>query len=605
MDNINLYHSKLNGGFFGERLNINAETTIKSVYKRFKETGRFAALKCKKQQNPTHIFWDSDVAKWLEAVAYLLNRVEDKEIRFWYDEAVNDIVENQLSCGYFNSYFQVYEPENIFKRRTDHELYCAGHLFEAAVASSEYLHDDRLLHFSKKYVDYIYDRFVVKKDTGFTTPGHEEIELALIRLYKLTNEKKYKDLAMFFINERGTHDESEYALNAHEYSQSHLPVREQFTAEGHAVRALYLYIAMADMAKIENDKELQIAVEKLFDDIVNKKMYITGGVGGSHFGERFSCDYDLPNFMAYSETCGAIALALFCDRMLRLTGEAKYGHVFERVLYNGLLSGISLSGDAFFYVNPLEMRQDKVDYNSKLHGWQEPLPIKERIHVFDCSCCPPNICRFMEELAGFIWYTDEEKREITLSQHISSLLICDLADIELTSDFPYGGKIKLKINSHGKNLKLKVRIPEWCEKKFNNAQNGYLIFEKVFDDEILEIEFPMSVRVVYANPLVNENSGKVAFTYGPLVLCSESIDNQFNLSAVTVDGKQNAEVKISDNSQYVLSVSIPVNYFVPSDKLYSFDEPRTEKKVLKLIPYFAWNNRGVGDMKVWFSVNFQ
>lgn len=602
MDNSNLKQSKINGGFFAERLEINVQTTVRSIHERFAETGRFEAMKCRKSQTPTHIFWDSDVAKWLESAAYLLHRKEDAQIRAWYNETVDVILSNQLPCGYFNSYFQVYEPTNIFKRRTDHELYCAGHLFEAATAASEYLHDDRLLRFSEKFVDYIYDRFVTKKDTAFTTPGHEEIELALLRLYRLTRKDKYKELAKFFIDERGMREEDEYASGAHMYSQSHLPVREQTTAEGHAVRAIYLYIAMADLAEADNDSALRNAAERLFDDIVNKKMYITGGVGSAHCGERFAAAYELPNFTAYNETCASIALALFCDRMLRLTGEAKYGHVFERVLYNGLLSGISLDGKSFFYVNPLEMQRDRVANNELQSVHRERYPIIERVEIFDCSCCPPNISRFMEELASFIWYIDDAKGEITLSQHITSTLSCDLADIELLSDFPYNGKLKLKINSHGKNLKLRIRVPEWCDKKFDNVQDGYAVYEKVFDNEILETEFPMKLRAVYANSTVNEDSGKVAFTYGPLILCAESTDNSFALSAVAVNPSKKAETTIRSGSEYVVSVKIPAIYFVPHQSLYSFDAPKTEKKTLRLIPYFAWNNRGAGDMKVWFPV---
>ncbi len=541
------------------------------------------------------------MAKWLEAAAYLLYRKEDKQIRAWFDEAVNDIIQNQQPNGYFNSYFQVYDPDSIFQRRVDHELYCAGHLFEAAVAASEYLKDNRLLSFSEKYVDYIYDRFVVKKDTGFITPGHEEIELALFKLYRFTGKEKYKELAEFFINERGVKQEDTYKYATTSHMQSHIPVREQFTAEGHAVRALYLYIAMADMAFIERDEELKNAVENIYNNIVGKRMYITGGVGSSHKGENFTVDYDLPNFTSYSETCAAIALAFFCDRMLKLTGEAKYGALFERVLYNALMVGISLAGDTFFYVNPLEMYNEKADYHRGINLFGEAVPIAERVKVFTCSCCPPNLCRFFEELPQFIWYKDEEKKELTVSQLISSSLCCDMAKVELVSGFPYNGKVCLKVDSYGKRIRLRIRIPEWCETSFENVQDGYLIFEDTFDNEEIDLEFPFALRKIYANSLVREDAGKVAFSYGPLILCAEEVDNDFALTTVRVKDLENAKITILDGSLDVLRVKLPIKIAKETEGLYSYIPSKTEENYLTLLPYFAWANRGANDMQVWFT----
>lgn len=277
------------------------------------------------------------------------------------DEAIADICANQRADGYFNSYFQVYEPENIFKKRTEHELYCAGHLIEAAVALHESGADDRLYMAMQKYADYIYERFYVKKDTAFYTCGHPEIELALVKLYLSTGKKKYLDLSDYFVEERGRHDEETYAFTYPPYHQDHAPVREQKTAEGHAVRALYLYSAMADLAHIKGDASMAQACETLFRDITQKKMYITGGTGSTYHGEAFTFAYDLPNFYAYSETCSAIALAFFCARLAKLNNKAEYHAVFERVLYNNILAGESKDGKGFFYVNPLEMHENIVD----------------------------------------------------------------------------------------------------------------------------------------------------------------------------------------------------------------------------------------------------
>lgn len=588
---------KITGGFWKERREINAKITMKSVSERFSD--RFEALKCIKKDAPTHIFWDSDTAKWLEAAAYILSEQEDEEIRTRYEEAVADIEKNQKENGYFNSYFQVYEPSQAFTRRTDHELYCAGHLFEAAVAASEALGDNRLLSVAEKYADYIRIRFTQLKDTGFVTPGHEEIELALIRLYRHTKEKKYLELARFFIDERGKREESEYKKGAREYSQSNVPVRELRIAEGHAVRALYLYTAMADMAEESGDEELKHAAQALFGDITDKKMYVTGGVGSVHSSERFSCEYDLPSYTAYAETCASIALALFCDRMLRLTGEAKYGDVFERALYNGILAGESLSGDEFFYVNPLEMQTEKTHYNQSLHGWSEGVPLSRRVKLFNCSCCPPNLCRFFAQLHRFIWYVGEEENEVTVAQAITSSLKCERAEIEMTSGLPYDGKVTLKINSFGKKLKVRLRKPAWCDETFENEQDGYLVYEGVFDGDTVNIDFKPSLKAVYSDSRVYDTAGKVAFSYGPLILCAEATDNDFLLSGVAAYGKGKTEIQYG--SPYVLQAEVPAKYVGVQESLYSFIRQKETDVTLKLIPYFAWANRKEGDMRVWFT----
>lgn len=589
---------KITGGFWKERREINANVTMKCVSERFSE--RFEALKCVKKETPTHIFWDSDTAKWLEAAAYVLSEREDEEIRARYEEAVADIEKNQKENGYFNSYFQVYEPSQIFARRTDHELYCAGHIFEAAVAASEALGDNRLLRVAEKYADYIRVRFTELKDTGFVTPGHEEIELALMRLYRHTKEDKYLELARFFIDERGKEEETEYTKGAREYSQSNAPVRELRVAEGHAVRALYLYTAMADLAKESGDEELKRAAQALFDDITDKKMYVTGGVGASHCGERFSCAYDLPSYTAYAETCASIALVLFCDRMLHLTGEAKYGDVFERALYNGLLAGESLSGDEFFYVNPLEMQTEKTRYNQSLSGGREAVPLSRRVKLFTCSCCPPNLCRFFAQLHRFIWYLGEDENEVTIAQAITSSLKCERAEIEMNSGLPYDGKVTLKINSFGKKLKVRLRKPSWSDETFENEKDGYLVYEGVFDDETVELDFKPSLKTVFCDSRVYDNTGKVAFSYGPIVLCAEEEDNPFPLSGVSVFGEK-GKTTIQYGSPYVLQAEVPAEYVPPQDSLYSFVRQKKTGFSLKLIPYFAWANRKEGDMRVWFT----
>lgn len=603
MKNFSLSQVKITDGFFAEAQRRNAEKTLPAVYARFSETGRFKALKCKNEEPHSHVYWDSDVAKWLEAAAYLLSRKEDARIRAWYDEAINDIVSNQREDGYFNSHFQVYEPDKIYTERDNHELYCAGHLFETAVAASECLGDDRLLRFSEKYVDYIYERFVEKQNTAFKSPGHEEIELALLRLYSHTKKEKYKKLAEYFLNVRGTDEEPQHSGDGKTQRQSHLPVRKQTTAEGHAVRALYLYIAMADLAQITGEEEMKNAVKTLVQDVIERKMYVTGGTGSSHYGERFTAPYDLHNFTSYSETCASIALAFLCDKMLRLTGEKIYGDVFERVLYNGVLTGVSLSGEEFFYVNPLEMQLNRVraHNNPLLEGWtRERVPITQRVKVFDCSCCPPNICRFFEELPKYVWYANEESQTLTLSQFISCDLTSDFADAQLLSDMPYSGKLRFKIHSHGKNITLRIRKPEWCAQTYDNEKDGYLIYQGIFNGEEREIEFTTQLRKIYANPLVAENAGKTALAYGPIILCAEGADNDFNVFGVSVGDVGKATVAPLRHSPYALNVTLPVSYREPSTHLYTYDYGDETEKTLTLIPYFAWANRDENDMRVWF-----
>lgn len=594
---FDLNEVKLLEGFFFDRLVINEKVTIPAVYDRFKETGRFDALKCKKTQITPHFFWDSDVAKWLEAAAYYLARKNDEKIRGYYDEAVKDITENALPCGYFNSYFQVEKPDEIFTDRDMHELYCAGHLFEAAAASARYLGDERLLVFSEKFADYIAERFTVKKDAGFETPGHEEIELALLKLYELTGKEKYKKLAEFFIERRGKSEKDEKTEKNDRQRQSHASVYEQDEAVGHAVRALYLYIAMGELAAVNNDEGLKKSVVKLFENIIDKKMYVTGGVGSTHIGEAFTDAYRLPNYYAYSETCASIALMLFADKVFALTKDPRCGHVFERTLYNAFLAGTSLEGDRFFYVNPLEMRIDSLKFNYATNPmWREPAPLAERVKVFDCSCCPPNICRFIEEIPQFIWNYDDENNDLYLLQFISSSLTCRTAKIKIASGFPYDGKVKITVTDAEKPFTLKIRKPEWCDKKFASENNGYLVYEIAGETEI-SLDFEMRLRKIFPNVRVKDDEGKVALSYGPFILCAEGADNAFGLDGIKIGDITGAKPTSGIGK---INFDLPVTVFKASPSLWAYNAPACEERVLRLIPYYSWANRGANDMKVWF-----
>ncbi|MBQ9116931.1 MAG: glycoside hydrolase family 127 protein, partial [Clostridia bacterium] len=358
MKTVDFAKTRITGGFWKKKQDMVRNTTVKAVYDRFCDTGRFDAFKFDWKEgmpNKPHIFWDSDVAKWIEGVAYLTEIKREPKLEKIVDETVELIEKNQDENGYFNIYFTVIEPQRRFQTRNDHELYCAGHLMEAAVAYYKATGKRKFLDCMCKYADYIEKRFKIDRDTGFTTPGHEEIELALVRLYEATGEKRYLDLATFFVDERGSKDEPFANWANSKYCQAHLPVREQTTAEGHAVRAVYLYCAMADLALRNGDAELKKACETIFSDIIEKKMYITGGIGSSSVGEAFTVAYDLSNLLAYTESCAALGLALFANRMLNMDADSRYSDTIERVLYNGFMSSTSLDGKSFFYENPLEV----------------------------------------------------------------------------------------------------------------------------------------------------------------------------------------------------------------------------------------------------------
>ena len=599
MQTVDFKQVEIRSGFFRDLQTLNAEVSVYNIYKRFQETGRFHAMKCiRDDAHKPHVFWDSDIAKWLESVANILAKKQDAQLKQWADEAIADICSSQLPCGYFNSYFQVYEPENIFQKRPEHELYCAGHLIEAAVALHEAGVDDKLYAAMIKYADYIYERFYVRKDAGFFTCGHPEIELALVKLYNSTGAQKYLDLADYFIEERGRHNEETYAFTYPIYHQDHAPVREQKTAEGHAVRALYLYIAMADVARLKGDKQLAETCETLFEDIVSKKMYITGGTGSSYHGETCTFPYDLPNIFAYSETCSAIALAFFCDRLAKIKNRAVYHEIFERVLYNNILAGESKDGKGFFYVNPLEFHEGIYDYNE---GLKTKLfcPIPERVEVFDCSCCPPNLTRFIESVGGYIY--GREGDFVYINQYISSSVQVGGAKIEIDSEMPYGGRASLRVSG---DCRLKLRVPAWnsgVSMKVNGkvvspaAEEGYISLDCRGETKI-SLDFRMKAKFVYANENVWYDNGRKAVEYGAMILCAESADNGKNLRSVRIKSLAGAKKPVGE----YFTLEVPAERLRTGETLYSYQPPVPEKFTLKLIPYFSWANRGKGDMQIWF-----
>ncbi|MBQ7779463.1 MAG: glycoside hydrolase family 127 protein [Clostridia bacterium] len=589
MKNLSFENVKIKDGFWRFYMDLNRSSVVKNVYDRFKETGRFDALKCNWREgmpNKPHIFWDSDVVKWIEGVAYMIKEAPAPEWEKLVDGMIDDIAANQRTDGYFNSYFLSVEPSKIFTDRDWHELYCLGHSIEAAIAYHKATGKDKFLNCVLKNIDMVYRVFVEEGSAAFVTPGHEEIELALLKLYNYLGNEKHLSLAKFFIDQRGNNDkEAKWSQ-----IQSDVPLREASEAVGHSVRACYLYTAMKMLANVDGDKELSDACDRLFDDIVNRKMAITGGVGSDHGGERFSYAYDLPNSDTYNETCAAIALALFANAMQEGKVNGCYGDVIERVLYNGFISGLSLDGEKFFYTNPLEI--DRKKYSRSTYQ-----PICQRVKVFSCSCCPPNVVRVLASIPRYMYTLDGDNIYCHQYAQSEAKLVIGGGDavIKQTTNYPCDGNITIEYE--GEPTTLYVRIPEWCVEYKGERENGYARFDLVGGDRIT-VELPMEVHFIEANPCVQDNSGRYAVQRGPIVYCLEELDNGENLRDITLIENGNIEVKAEDG------IPAPVIYLdacrrPASERLYSLKNGNSVHFRARLIPYFAFANREESDMLVW------
>ena len=599
MKHIGYDRVDLTAGYLFEKQELNRTVTVHSVYDRFDETGRIGAFnfdyKEGDEQKP-HIFWDSDVAKWMEGAAYILRKHDDPVLRGRVEALIAKIKEHQGEDGYFNIYFTVVEPEGRFTIRDRHELYCAGHLIEAAVAYAEATGNEEFLDVMKKYVDYIRRVFLEKAvdvvRAQFETPGHEEIELALLRLYGYTKDPKHLELAAHFINTRGAVEEQWKTS----YNQSHLPVREQTEALGHAVRALYLYSGMASLAKETGDETLASACRTLWRDMTEKKMYITGAYGSTRIGEAFTSAYDLPSDTAYAETCAAIAMIFFSQRMLELENRAEYADAVERSLYNGFLSGLSRDGRSFFYVNPLEINLSERFENE----WgKRKFSITERVECFKCSCCPPNVTRLLASLGGYVF--GREGDVLYVNQYAASSLKEGELTATVETDYPRKGEVRVTACGVGR---VALRIPFWCDRFTLNKpyvmEDGYALVEN--DGDAIELSLDMTPAAVYADPRVIRTENRIAVMRGPIVYCAEAVDNGENLHAISVSPDFEA-TEVDDG------FGLPC-LLIPAERkenfeggLYSKRAPAKTSMTLKLIPYNAFANRGSTDMCVWLWVN--
>lgn len=565
------------------------------------------------------VFQDSDVAKWLEAAAYALLMKPDKELEKRCDAIIQLIGRAQHKDGYLNTFFTVKEPVKRWTNLAEaHELYCAGHMMEAAVAYAECTGKTKLLEIMCGMAEHIYKHFIEDKAPGY--PGHPEVELALMKMYHFTKNEKYKVLAEHFINVRGIDSDyykKEYELNQwtvwgndrnnKEYAQNHLPVRQQTKAVGHAVRAVYLYTGMADVASETQDEELKNACKTLWDNITQCRMYVTGAIGSAYEGEAFTKDFHLPNDTAYAETCAAIGLIFFGRKMLDLEKNSKYADTIERALYNCVLSGMQLDGTRFFYVNPLEVVPG-ISGEAVTH--RHALP--QRPKWFTCACCPPNVARLLASIGRYAWSLEDK----TVYSHLFIGGTLDLNEslkgkIQVETNYPYGDKVTYRFEPAEEPMEftLAIRLPFWSEntvitlggkKAAYEIKEGYAYLTKAFTSEdIITVSFDMSIKQVFASNKVAADSKKVAFSMGPLIYCAEGIDNDLDVLSLSAKKDLVAEVCSSDKLNGIVELKIDGYKTLGSTELYSAKRPQAEPYKITLIPYYAWGNRGINEMRVW------
>lgn len=585
-----------------------------------KKSGKFMGM----------VFQDSDVYKWLEAVGFRLMWSPDQELERIADGAIEEICAAQQPDGYLNTYYIINGLEKRFTNLKDnHELYCLGHMTEAAVVYYQATGKRKLMDAAIRYIDCVDRMFGTEPGKLNGYPGHEVIEMALVRLYEVTGEEKHLALAKYFIDERGKsplffETETEKYGNkdywkdsyfGYQYYQAGKEVRQQAKAEGHAVRAVYLYTGMAAVAKETKDESLFKACERLWDNITQRKIYITGAIGSSQYGESFTFDYDLPNDTIYAETCASIGLIFFAKKMFEITKDSKYINVLERALYNGTISGISLDGTRFFYVNPLEVVPEALE---KDYGKRHVKP--ERQKWFGCACCPPNLARLLSSIGSYAYTQDGETFFMNL--YIGGNIAADICGQEVSfhadTDYPWDGTVTISFDRADTEFSFAVRIPDWCrdpEITVNgeiipcNVDKGYVYLKRLWknDDQII-CRFPMETVLIQANPRVREDIGKAAVTRGPLVYCLEEADNGDSLHEIYV----RSDAVFTEQFEEDLLKGI-VTLTCQGEKseegkwdqktLYQpYEKPEYSKLTLKWIPYYSWANRKTGEMAVWVKV---
>ena len=586
IEQIDFSHVKINDNFWSPRLSKHVSATLPVCIDQIEnQTGRIRNFENAAKGEGEHsgiFFDDSDVYKALEGMAYSLINNPDPELEKKADEWIDKFAAAQQPDGYINTFYTLTGLDKRWTNMDKHEMYCAGHMIEAGVAYYQATGKRKLLDVCIRMTDHMMSQFGPGK--RHWVPGHEEIELALVKLYQTTQEQKYLDFAYWLLEERGhghgtMGDEGKWDPV---YYQDIVPVRRLTDISGHAVRCMYLYCGMADVADLKNDTGYIAAIDRLWDDVVHRNMYITGGIGSSRDNEGFTEDYDLPNLDAYCETCASVGMVLWNQRMNQLTGDSKYIDILERSLYNGALAGISLGGDRFFYVNPLESKGD--------HHRQE---------WYGCACCPSQLSRFLPSIGNYIYASSDDALWVNLYIGNTGQIRIGETDILLTqeTDYPWDGSVKLTIStSQPLEKEIRLRIPNWCKtydlsingKRINvSEEKGYAVIKDWKSQDVIALDMDMPVEIVAADPHVKENFGKRAIQRGPLVYCMEEIDNPVYFD------------------QIQLSPSTTFQTAFVSDILNGIKTIKTNGRAQSatFIPYYAWDNRKAGKMRVWIPYN--
>ena len=617
---------KIEDGFWRRWRDLVGETTLVHQFEQMRADGHMDAMLLDRKMHRGReladpwteagywggsVFWDSDLAKWLEAASARLEQKPDAALEMRVEEIIGLFERAQLPDGYVNSHILTWRPQHRFKNLRDlHELYCAGHLIEAAVVHFEGTGKDRLLRIARRYADHIANRFGREPGRIRGYCGHPEIELALLRLYRVTKERQYLDLCRYFIDERGQspnyfdqeavarldsrpfrtkHPGSPYA-----YMQAHEPLRSQTKIVGHAVRAMYLFAAAADLALEDGDADLLATCKRLWQDVVNTKLYITAGIGSASENEGFTRDYDLPNENAYAETCASIGLFLFGHRLLQAQLDGQYGDVMERALYNNILSGISLNGRNFFYDNPLASSGSR-----QRVSWP-----------WWCPCCPPNLARLVSSLSGYLY--SQRADSIAVHHYVASEARADGLTLGARSGLPFAGNNTFEIQTQAPVEKaFFLRIPGWAggfHLSINGVtvtppvENGYATVQRTWmSGDRIDLNFELPVRMKFCRYEVNFNRGRLALTRGPLVYCLEQADNGAALDAVTVSSNADfAPAEQPDLPGGILALSGPgFREQMRTDGIYSDEPPMKQPIKVTAVPFYTWCNRGAGEMLVW------
>lgn len=581
MQQVDFSQVFINDDFWSPRLKNNAEKTIPVCIDQIEnKTGRMRNFEKAAIPEGPHsgiFFDDSDVYKAIEGMAYSLINNPDPQLEQKTDEWITKIAAAQQPNGYINTFFTIQEPQNRWNDMDKHEMYCAGHLLEAGVAYYKATGKRTLLYVGQRMVDHMMTLFGPEKRNW--VPGHEEIELALVKLFQITGEQKYLDFSHWLLEERGHNlgmiNVRENTPWNNKYYQDSCPVKDLTQISGHAVRAMYLFCGMSDVATYVDGTGYMDALKRVWEDVIGTRMYVTGGIGVAYMSEGFSAPYDLPNYQAYCETCASIGMVLWNHRMAEASGDGKYTDIMERSLYNGVLSGISLSGDRFFYVNPLASHGD--------HHRQE---------WYGCACCPSNVCRFIPSIGSYIYGTSDDALWVNLYIGNSAKFKVGKQNIEVEmhTQFPWEGHTLLTLKTKLRS-DLRLHIPKWSRnfavringKDVNfKRELGYaVVSHKWKAGDQIAIDIDMSVEYVFADPQVKEDIGKCAIQRGPIVYCAEEIDNP---------GKFN-HMKISTDTN---------NWQVKEDKMLNGIRLITNGEY-NLIPYYSWDNREASQMKVWID----